>query len=157
MYVYLLWKAVWNLFENSLFSCFWAKYSEGICLFLKIVLHCNGFYFSLRLLYWWNMESLSFAAKKTALFLLICEEKFFSEPRISQKVRLGKMRLTSPSCIYISGVRDPDFGVESGRIFGFWLDIVFLSTGLSKWKKSALTISLLSLKRLFFWWGMLFI
>jgi len=42
----------------------------------------------------------------------------------------------------ISGEQDPGFGVQSGRIFGFFLiwtglDIVFLSTGsgLSKWNK----------------------
>jgi len=34
-----------------------------------------------------------------------------------------------PSLLYTSGVQDPDFGVQSGRIFGFGLDIVSLSTG----------------------------
>ena len=73
----MLRKAVWNLFETSLFSCFWANFSERISLFLIVVLHCNGFFFSLRLLYWWNIESLSFAAKENTLFLLIWKENFF--------------------------------------------------------------------------------
>jgi len=88
-------KAVWNLFENSRFTFFWAKYSGQICLFLKIVLHCNGFFFSLRLLCWWNIKSLSTAVKKNILHLVICEENSCSEPCIPRIVRLGKVRLAS--------------------------------------------------------------
>ena len=45
---------------------------------------------------------------------------------MAMKSTLIRMRICS------SGVQDPDFGVQSGRIFGFFgyiLDIVSLSTG----------------------------
>jgi len=53
---------------------------------------------------------------------------------------LGLNNFTVWSSLIDSGVQDPDFGVQSGQIFGFFgfgLDIVFLSTGsgLSKWNK----------------------
>jgi len=82
----------------------------------------------------WNIESLSFAVKKTTLFLLICEENFFSEPRIPRKVRL-----TLPwSCPHV-----PTFNFTLGLpIWLFWSQVLKLRLFLNafgffwKFKKS---------------------
>jgi len=52
------------------------------------------FFFSLRLLYGWYVESLSFAVKKITSFLLICEEKFFLRTLHPPKTAAGCSALT---------------------------------------------------------------
>jgi len=79
--------------EKKRFSFFWVKCSGRFCFILKIFLHCNEIFSRLHLLYYCyqNNNLLSFSVKKDCL-------------RVLQS----------------SGVQDPDFGVQSGRIFGFF-------------------------------------
>ena len=104
------------------FLCFWAKYSERISLILKIVSLWNGFFFSLRLLYWWNVESLSFVIMKTSLFILTCEEKNFPRTSHPPKNTAGK----SAAHFTPQGCQIGSFGAKNQKFEKQFLATVWL-------------------------------